>query len=664
MDEWTVVGGGRGKKGNTTTTSGGRVNGAGVSVRRRRSAATEPDDDDARSWSPADEVRQRAAVDAACAAVAASDFHRVAVSSVPPLQSLVGLGIGRFTASPSALLQLAFLSCLRAVEGSTVAAASPVTVVFDPLFSPLERRLCEQLGLTVSAENRRGMHRVAGGTTTLFFMPHCPYRLYVNLLWENWECLEHVVILGNSFQSYGLRRSLTPRPSSSTAATSAAAAPPPSSSSSAEERSDCLHLLRDLVTEVPLWEQYREAHHKKGRPKGTTVGLDFAQVEAAFCDTSLHYFTREALQSEAGRRVLAARPSRADIEEAARGDVELFYDDDDDDNDDKDGNGERGGCGASSGVGEASSADGGGASDAVPCTTAGATVLEEEVVLVCDGAAPLFATNVLPHGLLTLPNGRKIVCQTRAAKQYNDLLFVDDIWPGARALVDYLTSRPDTYRGKCVLELGAGAALPGLAVAADGAAFVLITDYPAPDVVENIQRLIAANDVPNAQAMGHVGGEDFAPVGDAAAAAAHAGDPLSGRRVYDVVLMAELLWKDTYPRHRALLTSIVAALAPGGTAYASFAHRPTEPTTDHADAGAAAAAAAPPPPSVLSAADIPSPSLPPRACHTAAHDLEFFALAQTDFGLDCRVVHTCDRYTDVGGGADTVTITEMTHRTK
>lgn len=240
--------------------------------------------------------------------------------------------------------------------------------------------------------------------------------------------------------------------------------------------------------------------------------------------------------------------------------------------------------------------------------------------------------------------------------QYNDQLFVDDIWPGARALADYLTARPDAYRGRYVLELGAGAALPGLAVAADGAAFALITDFPAPDVVENIQRLIAANALTNAAAVGHVWGEDMAPVGDAAAA--HSGD--ASRRAFDVVLMAELLWKDTYPRHRALLTSVAAALAAGGAAYASFAHRPTEPAADVADA-------APPPPPRLPA-DMPSPStLPHNACaHTAANDLEFFALAEAEFGFDCRTVHTCDRYTDVGGGgaAVTVKIIEMRHRIK
>ena len=89
--------------------------------------------------------------------------------------------------------------------------------------------------------------------------------------------------------------------------------------------------------------------------------------------------------------------------------------------------------------------------------------------------APLFATNILPSGTLTIPSGRKIQCHTRSIKTFNDMLFVDDIWPGSRCLVDYLMKNVHLYRCKTVIELGAGAALPGLVVAADGALFTLIT---------------------------------------------------------------------------------------------------------------------------------------------------------------------------------------------
>ncbi len=42
---------------------------------------------------------------------------------------------------------------------------------------------------------------------TLFFMPHCPFRLYSNLLWANWSklSLSNILIIGNSFKEYDAR---------------------------------------------------------------------------------------------------------------------------------------------------------------------------------------------------------------------------------------------------------------------------------------------------------------------------------------------------------------------------------------------------------------------------------------------------------------------------
>ena len=110
-------------------------------------------------------------------------------------------------------------------------------------------------------------------------------------------------------------------------------------------------------------------------------------------------------------------------------------------------------------------------------TTSTTDTVKEELIVGTVEFAPLFATNILPTGTLTVPSGRKVLCHTRSVKTFNDLLFVDDIWPGSRCLVDYLMKNVHLYRGKTVLELGAGAALPGLVVAADGALFTLITGW-------------------------------------------------------------------------------------------------------------------------------------------------------------------------------------------
>ena len=111
---------------------------------------------------------------------------------------LICLGIGRFSSSESAKLQFALAvhlrECLPALR----------TMVYDPGFGALEIAVCKQLEFEVLSENLYGKYGVQ--RKTVFFMPHCPYRLYCNVLWRNRLRLHDLVILGNSFLSYSLRR--------------------------------------------------------------------------------------------------------------------------------------------------------------------------------------------------------------------------------------------------------------------------------------------------------------------------------------------------------------------------------------------------------------------------------------------------------------------------
>lgn len=131
---------------------------------------------------------------------------------------MISLGVGNVLSSQSSLLQFALVLCIRESWQLSVADglflyddhgdASKIVMqdgdisnelkyqIFDPLFSAKESLVCRSLGLFVSDENKKGKHKAAN-RPTLFFMPHCPYRLYVNLLWENWDNLENVIILGN-----------------------------------------------------------------------------------------------------------------------------------------------------------------------------------------------------------------------------------------------------------------------------------------------------------------------------------------------------------------------------------------------------------------------------------------------------------------------------------
>ena len=237
--------------------------------------------------------------------------------------------------------------------------------------------------------------------------------------------------------------------------------------------------------------------------------------------------------------------------------------------------------------------------------------IEEEVL---GNPTPLFSTNVLPHGKLSLPDGRQISCFTRANRHIDsfaqDFLFVDDLWPGSRFLADFIILNRDGFKGKICLELGAGGALPSLVAASLGAEKVVISDYPANGVIDNIQGLIAANLLTNAIAIGHVWGIDIEKLLELGKTST------SGEKIgYDVVFLAELLWRDTYHLHKNLLQSLTVCLNKStGVAYMTVAHRPTTNLLGH----------------------------------TAENDLEFFSVAASEFGLKSLCLEKCSKYFDVG----------------
>jgi predicted nicotinamide N-methyase len=236
---------------------------------------------------------------------------------------------------------------------------------------------------------------------------------------------------------------------------------------------------------------------------------------------------------------------------------------------------------------------------------------EEEFV---DNLIPLFSTNVLPQGKLVIPGGTEVFCFTRAYRtnpSAQDSLFVDDLWPGCRVLADYLIKNIDIFVGKSCLELGAGGALPSVVAASLGAKHVTITDYPAPDVIENIRDVISANKLNNACAIGHIwGAESAQEILDLSET-----NTLGEKQGFDVIFMAELLWKDTYSLHRKLLESLSICLnKANGIAYMAFANRPTSQSLGH----------------------------------TAEKDNEFFELARGEFGMESHLLATNSEYCDVG----------------
>lgn len=159
-------------------------------------------------------------------------------------------------------------------------------------------------------------------------------------------------------------------------------------------------------------------------------------------------------------------------------------------------------------------------------------------------------------------------------------------------LSDYFSSHQEEVESKRILELGAGAALPSLVfiqyfsdtiLSFDylcqvccrlGASFVLITDFPDDDIISNINDLVKHNSVyGHCEVCGYIWGDDVKGLLSAGVVSGH------GTELYDVIIMAELLWGDTYSLHENILTSACQCLKQDGAIYVSFAKRPLECTS-------------------------------------------------------------------------------------
>uniref|UniRef100_A0A7S4T3Z2 SRR1-like domain-containing protein n=1 Tax=Ditylum brightwellii TaxID=49249 RepID=A0A7S4T3Z2_9STRA len=137
----------------------------------------------------------------------------------PTVSSLSG-GTGEVS---SPLLQLVCLFLLQKHLQQSQESGSKVPIYYyEPLLLPIERIvLANHFSVQIIEENERGKRRAntlpntySSSTTTLFYMPHCPMRLYTNVLWTNWDLLlqtsqtnmiHTITIFGNSFLAYDTR---------------------------------------------------------------------------------------------------------------------------------------------------------------------------------------------------------------------------------------------------------------------------------------------------------------------------------------------------------------------------------------------------------------------------------------------------------------------------
>lgn len=116
------------------------------------------------------------------------------------------------------------------------------------------------------------------------------------------------------------------------------------------------------------------------------------------------------------------------------------------------------------------------------------------------------------------------------------------LWPAAIALAHEIATRPDDFRGRAVLEVGAGTGLPGIVAAAAGAAVVQT------DRQELALHLCRLNGERNRVAGVGYRLADWAAWDD--------------RKKYDWIVGADVLYADTHHAHlRAIFET---NLAPGG----------------------------------------------------------------------------------------------------
>ncbi|RPA84570.1 hypothetical protein BJ508DRAFT_412638 [Ascobolus immersus RN42] len=157
----------------------------------------------------------------------------------------------------------------------------------------------------------------------------------------------------------------------------------------------------------------------------------------------------------------------------------------------------------------------------------------------------------------TLQDGREL--ELRLVGQ--NPLWGHMLWNAGRILARYIEENPSVVQGKTVLELGAGAGLPGVVAGIAGAEKVVITDFPDPDLITNIRHNLTLMPAGSGAAEGYAWGKEQDHL------LAHLPSGHGDR--FDVVLMADLLFN--HKEHPSMVRTLKRLLRVGtGRAYVFF----------------------------------------------------------------------------------------------
>merc|ERR1711939_159451 len=178
---------------------------------------------------------------------------------------------------------------------------------------------------------------------------------------------------------------------------------------------------------------------------------------------------------------------------------------------------------------------------------------EEELDLGLDSVFPEEERPASPPPdvkYYTRPNGQSVSIQLVNKHP----LWGQVLYPTSICLSDFLAERANQYiKGKNVLELGAGGGLPGVVSALEGAAKSVVTDFPDPSLISNLERNARENvpsDIKDRIIVeGYTWGSRTQPLLKL----------LDGGTSYDTVLAADLVFN--HSQHLALLKTCEECLA-------------------------------------------------------------------------------------------------------
>ncbi|KAI9848653.1 MAG: nicotinamide n-methyltransferase [Thelocarpon superellum] len=145
------------------------------------------------------------------------------------------------------------------------------------------------------------------------------------------------------------------------------------------------------------------------------------------------------------------------------------------------------------------------------------------------------------------------------------------LWNAGQVMAEYLERRAEALvHGRDVLELGAGAGLPGLVCSLHSAAHVVVTDYPDADLIDNLRYNI--DQIQHGREISHMHAEGYLWGSDTQAVSSHLG---RSDATFDLLILADLLFN--HSEHAELVATISKTLKRSRDAQALVFFTPYRP---------------------------------------------------------------------------------------